>query len=120
MIRLMRIETRSVNDVCADDELEAIFDVAVVIDVIRAFTVAPWVLRRGAQQLILAPDASSALDAQAAKWPGALLVKDRAPDSRFLPNAPGLISTLDLSGWQHVQDGSAAGLWDPTILADLK
>ena len=80
------------------------YQLAVVIDVIRAFTAAPWVLRQGASRLFLAPNPDAALNAKATRFPEALLMKDGAPDPRFeLPNAPGLISTLDLSGHTIIQ-----------------
>ncbi|MEI2775343.1 MAG: 2-phosphosulfolactate phosphatase [Tetrasphaera sp.] len=75
------------------------WDVVVVIDVIRAFTVAPWVLRQGARRLLLAANAEAAVSARDARFPEALLLKDGAPDPRFdLPNAPGRIALVNLSG----------------------
>ncbi len=71
---------------------------AVVIDVIRAFTTAPWCFARGAAAVHLAADVDAAAAARAL-WPDALLLKDGATDARFdLPNAPGQIRTVDLTG----------------------
>jgi 2-phosphosulfolactate phosphatase len=74
------------------------WDIAVVIDVIRAFSTAPWILRKGASRLLLAPDAEAAVAAQRAEFPDAILVKDGPPDPRFaLPNSPGRIAQEDLT-----------------------
>lgn len=78
-------------------------DVAVVIDVLRAFTVAPWCLERGAERLLLAPSIEAAA-AAGQRHPGAVLLKDGPPDPRFdLPNAPGVIATEDLTGRTVIQ-----------------
>ena len=78
-------------------------DVAVVIDVVRAFTVAAWCLERGAARLLLAPSIEAAV-AAGERHPGAVLLKDGEPDPRFiLPNAPGRIATEDLTGRIVVQ-----------------
>ncbi|WP_420115052.1 2-phosphosulfolactate phosphatase [Pseudactinotalea sp.] len=96
----MEIVTLHVNDL--DASVDA--DVAVVIDVIRAFTVAPWCLARGAQRLLFAPGVEEAVQAQAERFPDALLLKDRAADPRFaLPNAPGRIAREDLTGRTVIQ-----------------
>lgn len=80
------------------------FDVAVVIDVVRAFTVAPWVLRQGARRLLLARDFDHAVRASQERFPDALLLKDGAPDPRFaLSNAPGAIARTDLTGRTVIQ-----------------
>jgi 2-phosphosulfolactate phosphatase len=80
------------------DDLADRWDVAVVIDVIRAFTTAPWILRQGASRLFLAPNAEAAVAAQRAEFPDAILVKDGPPDPRFaLQNAPGRIAHEDLA-----------------------
>lgn len=78
-------------------------DIAVVVDVLRAFTVAPWCLARGASRLLLAPSVEAAA-AAGERHPGAVLLKDGEPDPRFaLPNAPGRIATEDLTGRVVVQ-----------------
>ncbi len=75
------------------------WDVAVVIDVVRAFSTAPWILRKGASRLLLAPDAEAAVAAQRSEFLDAILVKDGPPDPRFaLPNSPGRIAQEDLTG----------------------
>lgn len=88
------------------DDIEAPLDdvdVAVVVDVLRAFTVAPWCLARGAARLLLAPSVEAAV-AAGERYPDAVLLKDREPDPRFvLPNAPGVIATADLTGRTVVQ-----------------
>lgn len=95
---------RHVDDLTDEDRTPGHWDVAVVIDVLRAFTVAPWVLRQGAHALYLAPDAATALAAQTDDFPDALLIKDGRPDPRFdLPNAPGRIAELDLTGRTVIQ-----------------
>lgn len=99
----MEFETRHLRNLTPTESLDR-FDVAVVIDVVRAFTVAPWILRQGAAQLLLAPSADVALAAKAATHPHALLVKDGAPDPRFdLPNAPGRIAHENLHGRTVIQ-----------------
>lgn len=96
----MEIATLHVDDL--DASVDA--DVAVVIDVIRAFTVAPWCLARGAQRLLFAPGVEEAVQAQAERFADALLLKDRAADPRFaLPNAPGRIAREDLTGRTVIQ-----------------
>lgn len=78
-------------------------DVAVVIDVLRAFTVAPWCYARGAHDVLLAPTLEAAI-AERPRWPNALLLKDGAPDHRFdLPNAPGIVAAANLSGRAVIQ-----------------
>jgi 2-phosphosulfolactate phosphatase len=76
---------------------------AVVIDVMRAFTVAPWCFARGATAVYLAPDVEAAVAAREF-WPDALLLKDGATDAPFdLPNAPGHLRRADLRDRAVVQ-----------------
>jgi 2-phosphosulfolactate phosphatase len=78
--------------------------VAVVIDVIRAFTVAPWCLARGAAALFLAPSVEVAARARAERYPEAVLLKDGPPDPRFaLPNSPSRVARTDLTGQTVIQ-----------------
>jgi 2-phosphosulfolactate phosphatase len=78
-------------------------DAAVVIDVLRAFTVAPWLYARGAHDVLLAPTLEAAIAGRNHR-PNALLLKDGAPDHRFdLPNAPGIIAATDLEGRTVIQ-----------------
>jgi 2-phosphosulfolactate phosphatase len=96
----MQISTRHVNDL--DGPVDA--DIAVVIDVIRAFTVAPWCLARGAERLLFAAGVDEAARAQTERYPDALLLKDGGTDPRFaLPNAPGRIAREDLTGCTIIQ-----------------
>jgi 2-phosphosulfolactate phosphatase len=72
--------------------------VAVVIDVMRAFTVAAWVFARGAERIVLAAseDEALALKGRHEGWPA---LKDGAPAAGFdAVNSPGLIRALDLGG----------------------
>lgn len=79
-------------------------DIAVVIDVVRAFTVAPWCLARGAERLLLAATPAAAVQARRDHFPDALLLKDGRLTPPFdLPNAPGLIARTDLSGRTIIQ-----------------
>jgi len=92
------IVVRHLGELRADD-LTNRCDVAVVIDVIRAFTTAPWILRQGASRLLLAANAEAAVAAQRREYPQSILVKDGPPDPRFaFHNAPGRIAHEDLSG----------------------
>lgn len=95
----MELLVRHVDELTGQEKPDA----AVVIDVVRAFTVAPWVLMRGAAQLFAAPDVAAAAAARRAH-PEALLLKDGGPDPRFaLPNAPGRIAREDLAGRTVIQ-----------------
>lgn len=55
---------------------------AVGVDVMRAFTTAAWAFRRGADKIVLAADESEALAIKACH-PGWLALKDGAPVSGF-------------------------------------
>lgn len=70
---------------------------AVVIDVLRAFTVAAWAFERGATDITLAPTVEEAL-----AWKqelGAVAVNDGAPDGLFdMMNSPDEVSAADLHG----------------------
>lgn len=118
----MSLTTRHLSELTPATPAEA-WDLAVVIDVIRAFTVAPWVLRRGAARLLLAPGAPTALDVRDQEHPRALLLTDRADDPRFaLPNAPGAIATMELTSRTVIQTtgngtrGAHAVRGVPTVL----
>ncbi len=94
----MPIVVRHLAELTTDDVADG-WDVAVVIDVIRAFTTAPWILRQGASRLLLAANAEAAVAAQACEFPDSILVKDGPPDPRFaFHNAPGRIAHEDLAG----------------------
>ena len=94
----MPIVVRHLAELTTDDFADR-WDVAVVIDVIRAFTTAPWILRQGASRLLLAANAEAAVAAQTCAFPESILVKDGPPDPRFaFHNAPGRIAHEDLAG----------------------
>ncbi len=96
--------SRHVDDLEVDAGPADGVDVAVVIDVIRAFTTAPWCLARGAARLLMAPSLEAAVEARRSRFPDAVLLKDGAPDPAFeLPNSPGRIAREDLTGRVVVQ-----------------
>ncbi|MFI1584905.1 2-phosphosulfolactate phosphatase [Embleya sp. NPDC020630] len=72
--------------------------VAVVVDVMRAFTVAGWVFARGADRIVLAESPAEAL-ALKARHPDWVAIKDGplAPGFDFV-NSPGLLRSVDLDG----------------------
>lgn len=83
-------------DGCAD-----IAGPAVVIDVLRAFTVAAWAFERGAIDITLAPSVEEALAWKAEL--GAVAINDGAPDGLFdLMNSPHDVSESDLTGRQVI------------------
>lgn len=95
----MHIRTMTVAEVRSTPPADA----AVVIDVVRAFTVAPWCYARGARGVLLAPTLEAAL-AGRERWPNALLLKDGSRDDRFdLPNSPGIVAAADLAGRSVIQ-----------------
>jgi 2-phosphosulfolactate phosphatase len=72
--------------------------VAVVIDVMRAFTVAAWVFARGAERIVLAASEEEAL-ALKGSHAGWLALKDGAPAAGYdAVNSPGLVRVLELGG----------------------
>ena len=80
---------------------------AVVIDVMRAFTVAAWILGRGAERIVLAATEEEAL-AHKAGHPDWLALRDGAPAAGFdAVNSPGLIRSADLVGRTVVQKTTA-------------
>jgi 2-phosphosulfolactate phosphatase len=77
--------------------------VAVVIDVMRAFTLAAYALGCGAERMILVDDIEEAVRV-AARTSAAMLCKDGAPDPRFdLTNSPRQLLDRDVSGRSIVQ-----------------
>jgi 2-phosphosulfolactate phosphatase len=82
------------NDGCAD-----IGDVAVVVDVLRAFSFAAYALNAGADRLVLMERLDDAA-AVVARLPGALAGKDGPPEPGFdLFNSPGqVLERSDLGG----------------------
>ena len=81
--------------------------VAVVVDVMRAYTVAAWALAAGATDIVLVDEIDEAVTI-AARTPRALLFKDGAPDERFdLHNSPRQLLDLDVTGRRIVQRTTA-------------
>ncbi|KES08409.1 2-phosphosulfolactate phosphatase [Streptomyces toyocaensis] len=88
-------------------EVDGTERVAVVIDVMRAFTTAAWAFHRGADKIVLAADQDEALAIKAGH-PGWLALKDGAPVSGFdLVNSPGLLRDADLAGRTVIQRTTA-------------
>ncbi|WP_078873897.1 2-phosphosulfolactate phosphatase [Streptomyces sp. NRRL S-1868] len=88
-------------------ELTDVPRVAVVVDVMRAFTVAAWAFSRGAEKIVLASSDGEALALKESRS-GWLALKDGAPAAGFdTVNSPGLIRSLDLVGRTVVQKTTA-------------
>jgi 2-phosphosulfolactate phosphatase len=84
-------------------ELTEVPSAAVVVDVMRAFTVAAWVFAKGAERIVLAGslDEARALKATHPDW---LTLKDGPPAPGFdLINSPALLTSMDLTGRTVVQ-----------------
>ncbi|MFI6817083.1 2-phosphosulfolactate phosphatase [Nonomuraea sp. NPDC050328] len=80
---------------------------AVVVDVMRAFTVAAWAFARGAERIVLAESLDQAL-ALKARNPGWVALKDGTPAAGFdAVNSPAMLRTVDLSGRTVVQKTTA-------------
>ncbi|MET8059167.1 2-phosphosulfolactate phosphatase [Streptomyces microflavus] len=88
-------------------ELTAVPSVAVVVDVMRAFTVAAWAFARGAEKIVLAESLDDAL-ALTTRHPEWVALKDGPPAPGFaLVNSPGLLRSADLGGRTVVQKTTA-------------
>lgn len=88
-------------------ELTGVPRVAVVIDVMRAFTVAAWAFSRGVERIVLASTESEAL-ALKESHSGWLALKDGAPAAGFdAVNSPGLLRSRDFAGRTLVQKTTA-------------
>ncbi|OQR64413.1 2-phosphosulfolactate phosphatase [Streptomyces maremycinicus] len=88
-------------------ELVEVPPVAVVVDVMRAFTVAAWAFARGAEKIVLAESLEEAL-ALKARHPDWLALKDGPPAPGFdAVNSPGLLRSIDLGGRTVVQKTTA-------------
>ncbi|MFF1442023.1 2-phosphosulfolactate phosphatase [Streptomyces sp. NPDC058295] len=81
--------------------------VAVVVDVMRAFTVAAWAFAQGAEKIVLAESLDEAL-ALKARHPDWVTLKDGPPAPGFdAVNSPGLLRSVDLGGRTVVQKTTA-------------
>ncbi|MFF2813837.1 2-phosphosulfolactate phosphatase [Streptomyces sp. NPDC058000] len=88
-------------------EVDGTEQVAVVIDVMRAFTTTAWAFHLGADKIVLAADEDEALRIKACH-PGWLALKDGALASGFdLVNSPGLIQEADAAGRTVIQKTTA-------------
>ncbi|MFE5936710.1 2-phosphosulfolactate phosphatase [Streptomyces sp. NPDC056470] len=81
--------------------------VAVVVDVMRAFTVAAWAFAQGAEKIVLAESLDEALVLKALH-PDWVALKDGPPAPGFdLVNSPGMLRSVDLGGRTVVQKTTA-------------
>ncbi|WP_407555544.1 2-phosphosulfolactate phosphatase [Streptomyces sp. Pv4-95] len=88
-------------------ELAEVPSVAVVVDVMRAFTVAAWAFAQGAEKIVLAESLDDAL-ALKARHPDWVALKDGPPAPGFdTVNSPGLLRSIDLGGRTVVQKTTA-------------
>ncbi|MFB6614971.1 2-phosphosulfolactate phosphatase [Streptomyces sp. NPDC056367] len=88
-------------------ELSEVPSVAVVVDVMRAYTVAAWVFAQGAERIVLAGSLDEAL-ALKARHPDWVALKDGPPAPGFdMVNSPGLLRSADLRGRTVVQKTTA-------------
>lgn len=88
-------------------DLDEVPPVAVVVDVMRAFTVAAWAFAQGAERIVLAGSLDEAL-ALKARHPGWVTLKDGPPAPGFdAVNSPGLLRCVDLGGRTVVQKTTA-------------
>ncbi|WP_328580835.1 2-phosphosulfolactate phosphatase [Streptomyces sp. NBC_00370] len=88
-------------------ELAEVPSVAVVVDVMRAFTVAAWAFAQGAEKIVLAGSLDDAL-ALKARHPDWVAVKDGPAAPGFdAVNSPGLLRSFDLGGRTVVQKTTA-------------
>ena len=88
-------------------ELVEVPSVAVVVDVMRAFTVAAWAFAQGAEKIVLAESLDEALGLKA-RHPDWVALKDGPPMPGFdLVNSPGLLRSVDLGGRTVVQKTTA-------------
>ena len=81
--------------------------VAVVVDVMRAYTVAAWAFAQGAEKIVLAESLDEARTLKA-RHPDWVALKDGPPAPGFdFVNSPGLLRSVDLSGRTVVQKTTA-------------
>ncbi|MGW7257345.1 2-phosphosulfolactate phosphatase [Streptomyces sp. NPDC054834] len=94
-------------------------EAAVVIDVMRAFTVAAGALRQGAEKIVFTDTADEALELKA-RHPGWLAFQDGAPTPGFdLANSPAQLRSLDVAGRTVVQK-TTAGTVGALAVADAR
>src|SRR4051812_6011304 len=94
-------------------------EVAVVIDVMRAFTVAAWAFRRGAEKIVFTETSADALELKA-RHPDWLAFQDGAPVPGFdLANSPARLRRLDVAGRTVVQK-TTAGTVGALAVADAR
>ncbi|MFD8638276.1 2-phosphosulfolactate phosphatase [Streptomyces sp. NPDC059533] len=80
---------------------------AVVVDVMRAFTVAGWLFERGAEKIVLAESLDEVRELKA-RHPDWVALKDGPPLPGFeMVNSPGLLRSADLGGRTVVQKTTA-------------
>lgn len=100
---MTRMDTRFLGTA----DLLEVPSVAVVVDVMRAFTVAAWAFAQGAEKIVLAESLEEAL-ALKARHPDWVALKDGPPAPGFdLVNSPGLLRSVDLGGRTVVQKTTA-------------
>ncbi|MFD5917974.1 2-phosphosulfolactate phosphatase [Kitasatospora sp. NPDC058201] len=88
-------------------ELAEVPSVAVVVDVMRAFTVAAWAFAQGAEKIVLAGSLDEAL-ALKARHPDWVALKDGPLAPGFdTVNSPGMLRSIDLGGRTVVQKTTA-------------
>lgn len=89
--------------------------VAVVVDVMRAFTVAGWAFARGAERIVLAESLDEALELKV-RHPHWVALKDGPPAPGFdTVNSPGLLRSIDLAGRTVVQKTTAGTVGALTV-----
>ncbi|MEV6250407.1 2-phosphosulfolactate phosphatase [Streptomyces sp. NPDC051742] len=88
-------------------ELTEAPSVAVVIDVMRAFTVAAWAFGQGAEKIVLAESLDEALALKAAHPDWAALKDGPAVPGFDMVNSPGMLRSIDLGGRTVVQKTTA-------------
>ncbi|WP_031154390.1 2-phosphosulfolactate phosphatase [Streptomyces xanthophaeus] len=97
------------------DDLAEVPSVAVVVDVMRAFTVAAWAFGQGAEKIVLAGSLDEAL-ALKARHPDWVALKDGPAAPGFdTVNSPGLLRSMDLGGRTVVQKTTAGTVGALTV-----
>ncbi|MFH8281864.1 2-phosphosulfolactate phosphatase [Streptomyces antibioticus] len=88
-------------------ELTDVPSVAVVVDVMRAYTVAAWAFAQGAEKIVLAESLDDARSLKA-RHPDWVTLKDGPPSPGFdAVNSPALLRWTDLTGRTVVQKTTA-------------